>query len=56
MSPILLILIVLVILFFVGSPNMGYHSYGWGPSGLIGVVLIVLLILFLMGRFSISTH
>ena len=50
MSIGILLIIVLVILLFAGTPYTGFHSYGWGPSGIIGVVLIILLIFFLMGR------
>jgi Protein of unknown function (DUF3309) len=46
----LLLLIVLVLLVFGGLPNWGYHSYGYAPSGLAGVVLIVLVVLLLSGR------
>ena len=46
-----LILLVLVILLVVGGlPNWGYHQYGYGPSGIGGVILIVLLLLLLTGR------
>ena len=46
-----LILLVLLILLVVGGlPNWGYHNYGWGPSGVGGVILLVLLILLLTGR------
>jgi Protein of unknown function (DUF3309). len=45
-----IILIVLLVLLLVGGlPNWGYHSYGWGPSGMVGVVVVVLLIMMLMG-------
>jgi hypothetical protein len=46
----LLLLIVLVLLLVGGLPNWGYHSYGFAPSGLAGVVLIIVLIMFLTGR------
>lgn len=46
---LLLILIVLVIL-FGGLPTWGYHSYGWGPSGLGAILLLVLVVLLLAGR------
>ena len=45
----LLLLIVLLLLLFGGLPRWGYHSYGYGPSGIVGTILIVVLILFLMG-------
>lgn len=49
MSTILLIILVLLL---VGAlPNWGYSSgWGYGPSGILGVVLVVVLILFLMER------
>lgn len=45
------ILIVVLILLLVGAlPNWGWSGgWGYGPSGLIGVVLVVLLILVLTG-------
>ena len=46
-----LLLLIIVFLFLVGGlPNWGYHSYGFAPSGIVGVVLIVLVILLLTGR------
>lgn len=45
----LIVLILLVLLLVGGLPAWGYHSYGWGPSGGIGVVLVVLLVLLLLG-------
>jgi hypothetical protein len=43
---------VILILILLGAIPSWPHSrdWGWGPSGLLGVVLVVLLILFLMGR------
>jgi len=46
----LLLLIVLILLLVGGLPNFGYHSYGYAPSGLSGVLVIVLLVLLLTGR------
>ena len=46
----LVLLIVLILLLVGGLPTWGYHSYGYGPSGIVGVILIVLLILLLTGR------
>jgi hypothetical protein len=46
----LLLLIVLLLLFFGGLPTWGYHSYGYAPSGLFGVLLLVIIILLLTGR------
>lgn len=47
-----LILLIIVILLLVGAvPRWPYSaSWGYGPSGLLGVVLIILLLLLLLGR------
>ena len=50
MNLVWLLIIVLIILMVVGSPYAGFHSYGYGPSGIIGIALIILVILLLMGR------
>ena len=34
----LLLLIVVIALVLGGLPRWGYHSYGYGPSGLVGAV------------------
>ena len=46
----LVLLILLLLVLFGGLPRWGYHSYGYGPSGIVGVILVIVLILFLMGR------
>jgi hypothetical protein len=46
----LLLLIVLLLLIFGGLPNISGHDYGYGPSGIGGILLIVVLILLLTGR------
>ena len=46
----LILLIVLLVLVFGGLPNWGYHRYGYGPSGMGGVLLVIVLIFFLTGR------
>ena len=46
----LLLLIIVLVLLFGGLPRWGYHSYGYGPSGLAGVLGIVLVVLLLTGR------
>jgi hypothetical protein len=47
----LILLVILLMLIVGGLPRWGYHNYGYGPSGIGGLVLIVLLILVLTGRF-----
>ena len=46
------ILLIVVVLMLIGAIPSWPHSrsWGYGPSGAIGLVLIVLLILLLMGR------
>jgi hypothetical protein len=46
------ILVVILVLALVGAfPTWGHsRSWGYAPSGTVGLILIVLLILFLMGR------
>ena len=50
--PITTVIIVVLILILIGSVPAWPHSrsWGYGPSGIIGVVLVVLLILLLLGR------
>jgi len=47
-----LILLIVVILILLGVLPTWPHarSWGYGPSGIAGVILVVLLILLLMGR------
>ena len=46
------VLLVILILILVGAlPTWGYSSgWGYGPSGIVGVVVSILLILLLLGR------
>jgi hypothetical protein len=46
------ILIVILVLALVGVLPTWPHSrsWGYGPSGIVGVIVVILLILFLMGR------
>ena len=46
----LILLIVLVVFLVGGLPNWGYHSFGFAPSGLAGVVLLVMIVMLLTGR------
>jgi hypothetical protein len=47
-----LILLIILILLLVGALPAWPHSRSWGyyPSGGLGLVLIILLVLLLMGR------
>jgi uncharacterized membrane protein len=46
----LILLIVLVVFLVGGLPNWGFHSFGFAPSGLAGVVLLVVIVMLLTGR------
>ncbi len=49
MGTLLLIVLVLILVGLIPTwPHS--RSWGYGPSGIVGIVLVVLLILFLMGR------
>jgi len=46
-----ILLIILIILLIGSLPSWGYsRGWGYGPSGLLGLIVIVLLILVLLGR------
>ncbi|MBB3932836.1 hypothetical protein GGR25_003900 [Kaistia hirudinis] len=46
-----IILIILIILLIGALPSWRYSSgWGYGPSGLLGVIVVILLILLLLGR------
>jgi hypothetical protein len=47
----LIIVIILIMLLIGGLPNWGYSSgWGYGPSGLIGILLVILIIYLLLGN------
>ena len=46
----LILLIVLVVFLVGGLPNWGFHSFGFAPSGIAGVVLLVVIVMLLTGR------
>ena len=46
------ILLIVLILMLVGVLPVWPHatSWGYGPSGIVGVLLVVVIVLFVMGR------
>lgn len=46
----LILLIILILLVVGGLPTWGYHNYGYGPSGIGGLLVIILIVLLLTGR------
>ncbi len=48
MSTLLLIIVLLIVL--GGLPQVSGHGFGYGPSGIGGILLLILLIMLLTGR------
>ena len=46
----LLLLLVLIMLVVGLLPTWGYHSYGYGPPSVGGVILLVFVLMILTGR------
>ncbi|MCA0279467.1 MAG: DUF3309 domain-containing protein [Proteobacteria bacterium] len=46
------LLLIILILILIGAVPAWPHSrsWGYGPSGIVGILLIVVLVLLLMGR------
>lgn len=46
------VLLIILILLLIGAVPAWPHSKSWGyyPSGLLGIVVIVLIVMLLMGR------
>ena len=46
------ILLIVLVLMLIGVVPVWPHarSWGYGPSGIVGVILVIVLVLFLMGR------
>ena len=46
------ILLIVLVLILLGVLPVWPHarSWGYGPSGIVGVILVVVIVLFLMGR------
>jgi hypothetical protein len=46
-----IVLIILIILLIGGLPSWPYsRGWGYGPSGILGIILIIVIILLLTGR------
>ena len=47
-----MIVLIIVVLILVGAIPTWPHSrsWGYGPSGIVGVLLVILLVLLLMGK------
>ena len=51
MNLLWILVVVLIIFAVLGAPNIGFnHSYGYYPSGGIGLIVIILVVLLLVGR------
>lgn len=49
--PLTTILVIALVLLLIGAlPAWPYsRDYGWGPSGILGVLLVIMLVLLLLG-------
>jgi hypothetical protein len=47
------ILLIILILLLLGSiPKWGYsRTWGYGPSGLLGIIIVIIIVLWVLGRF-----
>ena len=50
--PLTTLLVIILILILIGAiPSWPYsRGWGYGPSGIVGVILVILLILLFLGR------
>jgi len=46
----LILLVILLLIVLGGLPNLGFHSYGYAPSGIGGIFLVVVVVMLLTGR------
>jgi hypothetical protein len=54
MSLTAILIIVLIVILIGAYPSWNYNrSWGYGPSGLIGLILVVILLLLLLGKLHI---
>ena len=48
---VLIIVIILILLLIGAVPRWGYsRGWGYGPSGILGLILVIVIILALLGR------
>ena len=46
-----ILLVILILALIGGLPHWGYsRSWGYGPSGGLGLIVVILIVLLLMGR------
>ena len=57
MSTLGIVLLVLLVLLLLGAVPAWPHSRGWGygPSGILGLLLVVVIVLALVGVFDAAT-
>lgn len=50
--PVSTILLIILVLLLVGAlPTWGWsRNFGYGPSGIVGVLLVIVLVLVILGR------
>jgi len=53
----LILLIIVLLLLFGGLPTWPYsRNWGYGPSGVLGLLLVVLLVMVILNLIPISFH
>ena len=51
MSTLLIVLVIFLLLGAFGSaPGLGWHHFGWYPSGGLGLLLLIIIVFALLGR------
>jgi len=46
-----ILLIILILLLLGALPTWGYsRSWGYGPSGLFGIIVVIIIVLWVLGR------
>lgn len=57
MSTLGLVLLIVLILLLLGSVPAWPYSRGWGygPSGILGILLVIVIVLALSGTFRVAT-
>jgi hypothetical protein len=44
----ILLIVILILLLVGGLPTWGYHTYGWAPSGGVGLILLIIIIVLIV--------
>lgn len=50
MNLVTVLLVILLLIAIGGAPTWGFHTYGWGPSSVLGAFFIALIVLLILGK------